>query len=385
LEELMPQDQFTERLLHPHSPEDLLYAQLSVIADPRRQKSVIYPLRDVLFIALCAMLSGAEAFTEFQDFGDTREDWLKERMDLENGPPSHDTFRNVFALVAPEQFNQFFIRWTQGLCKHEGAEVIAIDGKSLRGSSKTQAVHLVNAWACENNLILGQLKTDKKSNEITAIPALLKQLAIKGSIITIDAMGTQKEIAREVDDAGASYVFSLKKNHPKLFKEVCNLMDKPGGEQESDYFESTETGHGRSEVRRHWITADIGSLIHGEEWAGLCSVGKIQRVRKVQGEESTTEEHYYLCSIEADASLLATCARKHWEVENKLHWTLDVTFGEDACQVREDTAATNLSLLRKMALNVLRHDKSKGSMRAKRKRAGWNVGFLEEILGFTHA
>jgi predicted transposase YbfD/YdcC len=291
----------------------------------------------------------------------------------------------VFALVAPEQFNRFFIRWTQGLCKHEGGEVIAIDGKSLRGSSKTQAVHLVNAWACENNLILGQLKTDKKSNEITAIPELLKQLAIKGSIITIDAMGTQKEIAQEVDNAGASYVFSLKKNHPKLFKEVFELLDASGGAKDMDCFESTETGHGRSEVRRHWITSNIGSLSQRGDWAGLCSVGKIQRVRKVQGEKPTTEQHYYLCSIEADASLLATCARKHWEVENKVHWTLDVTFGEDSCQVREETAATNLSLLRKMVLNILRQDESKGSMRSKRKRAGWNVGFLEGILGFTRA
>jgi len=198
-----------------------LTTQLEQVPDSRRAASADYPLSEVLFISLCAMLSGADAFTEFEEFGQTRRSWFEKHLDLNHGIPSHDTFRNVFSLIDPKQFNHFFIQWTQGLCRHDGGELIAIDGKSLRGSSKDQAVHLVNAWSSANNLILGQMKIDKKSNEITAIPKLLEQLAIKGAVVTIDAMGTQKEIAKVIDEAGAHYVLSLKDNHPTLREDVA--------------------------------------------------------------------------------------------------------------------------------------------------------------------
>ena len=367
------------------TPEESLCEQLAQVPDPRRAASVDYPLREILFIALCAMLSSADAFTEFEEFGQTRQSWLRKHLELKNGVPSHDTFRTVFGLIDPKAFNHFFIQWTQGLCKHDGGELIAIDGKSLRGSSKDQAVHLVNAWAAENNLILGQMATDKKSNEITAIPKLLKQLAIKGSIITIDAMGTRKEIAAVIDDAGASYVLSLKDNHPTLHEDVATFMDDPVEAAKMDFHQETDGGHGRVEGRRSWITDKTSWLDKDWQWAGLCALGKVERTRELTGKPPSVECAYYLCSIEADAQLLARCVRGHWGVENKVHWVLDVTFSEDACQVHEHNVATNLSMLRKMSLNLLRNDPSKGTLKGKRKRAGWDIGFLESILGLTHA
>lgn len=362
-----------------------MVSQLGDICDPRRAKSVVYPLREILFIALCAMLSGADAFTEFQAYGKTQRSWLGKHLDLENGIPSHDTFRTVFGLIDPGEFNRFFMRWTRGLCKLDGGDVIAIDGKSLRGSSKEQAVHLVNAWASGNNLILGQMKTDKKSNEITAIPQLLKQLTVKGSIITIDAMGTQKTIAREIDDAEGSYVLCLKNNHPKLFKQVADFMEDSREAKAMDYYQVTEKDHGRNQTWRHWISGQTEWLSESSQWAGLCSLGKVERIREVKGIKSKPEIHYYLCSIEPDAHLLAHCVRNHWGVENKAHWILDVNFNEDACQVRNQAAASNLSMLRKMAINLFRTDTSNESLRLKRKLAGWNTGFLEQILNLTRA
>lgn len=369
----------------PQSPEESLREQLEQVPEPRRAASIEYPLIEILFIALCAMLSGSDAFTEFEEFGRTREDWFRKHLKLKNGIPSHDTFRTVFGLIDPKQFNRFFIQWTQGLCRHEGGELIAIDGKSLRGSSKEQAVHLVNAWATENNLVLGQVKTDKKSNEITAIPKLLEQLAIKDSIITLDAMGAQKQIAKVIDEAGAGYVLSLKDNHPTLHEDVATFMDDPEESAKMPFHEETDGGHGRVEIRRSWITDQINWMAKEWQWAGLKTLGKVERVREQTGRPPSVERAYYLCSIVPDARLLARCARAHWGVENKVHWVLDVTFGEDACQVHEERAASNLSLLRKMTLNLLRQDPSKGSLKGKRKRAGWDVGFLESLLGLTHA
>jgi len=369
----------------PRSPEESLRDQLRHMPEPRRIASVEYPLVEILFVALCAMLSGADAFTEFEEFGQTREAWFRKFLKLKNGIPSHDTFRNVFSLIDPKQFNRFFIQWTQGLCKHDGGELIAIDGKSLRGSSKDQAVHLVNAWSSANNLVLGQVKTDKKSNEITAIPKLLEQLAIKDAIITIDAMGTQKEIAKQIDEAGAQYVLSLKDNHPTLHEDVATFMDDPHEAAQMAFHEETDGGHGRVEIRRYWITGQTRWLDKDWQWSGLCALGKVERIREQTGKPPSTEKAYYLCSIAPEAKLFAHCVRSHWGVENKVHWVLDMTFNEDACQVHEKTAASNLSLLRKMTLNLLRQDPSKGSLKGIRKRAGWDVGFLESLLGITHA
>jgi len=369
------------------SVEWRLYDLLSEVPDPRRAKSVAYPLHEVLFIALSAMLSGAEAYTEFEEFGHMRREWLEKYLELKNGIPSHDTFRSVLAAIKPKQFNEFFIKWTGGLCRKNGQEIIALDGKSLRGSrSKSKAVHIVNAWSSANGLTLGQLKTEDKSNEITAFPVLLEQLSIKDAVVTIDAMGTQKAVAETIEQAGGQYVLCLKENHSELWREVTEYMDDPEFSKGMSTHETTDGDHGRVEVRRHWISDQIDWLASKSEWAGLTSLAKVQRTRFMPDGTSSEENAYYLCSIAADAELFARCARAHWGVENSLHWVLDVTFNEDACQVKEKQAAENLSLLRKMALNLLKKEPSKGSMKLKRKKAAWDVAFLDAIFNpETHA
>ena len=284
----------------------------------------------------------------------------------------------------PTPSTSFFIRWTQGLRKLEGHDLIALDGESLRGPCREQAVHLVNAWASGDNLILGQMKTQKKSNEITAIPQLLEQLELNGSIVTIDAMGTQKTIVKTIEEAGASYVLCLKKNHPKFHGNVEEFMEDSRNAGLMDFHEHSRKDHGRQATWRYSIAECPEWLPERSEWDGLCSLGRVERIREIDGERKSTM-HYYLCSIEADADLFGSCVGSHWGVENKAHWVLDVTFNEDACQVRNDVAATNLSLMRKLCINLLREDSSEGSLLQKRKVAGWNPGFLEEILGLTHA
>ena len=369
------------------SVEWRLYDLLSEVPDPRRSKSVAYPLHEVLFVALSAMLCSAESYTEFEEFGHMRREWLEKYLELNNGIPSHDTFRSVFMAIDPKQFNEFFIKWTGGLCRKDGQEIVAVDGKSLRGSSsKSKAVHLVNAWSCSNGLVLGQLKTEDKSNEITAFPLLLEQLAIKDAIVTIDAMGTQKAIAETINEAGAQYVLCLKKNHPELHDHVSIYMDDPQFSNEMATHETTDGDHGRVEVRKYWITDQIDWLASKSEWAGLKSLAKVQRSRSMPDGKTSQETAYYLCSIPADAELFGRCARAHWGVENRLHWVLDVTFNEDACQVREKKAAENLSLLRKMVLNLLKKEPSKGSLKLKRKKAAWDIAYLDAIFNpKTHA
>ena len=237
----------------PNSPLESMALNFEDIHDPRRSKSVTYPLGEIFFISLCAMLSGAEAFTEFRAYGVAQEPWLKKRLPLVNGIPSHDTFRAVFGLIDTNAFNQFFIRWTQGLRKLEGHDLIALDGKSLRGSCREQAVHLVNAWASGDNLILGEMKTQKKSNEITAIPQLLEQLELNGSIVTIDAMGTQKTIVKTIEEAGASYVLCLKNNHPKLHGNVEEFMEDSRNAGLMDFHEHSRKDHGRQATWRYSI------------------------------------------------------------------------------------------------------------------------------------
>ena len=369
--------------------ESALIEQLITVTDYRRAKSINYPLIEILFISLCAMMSGAEAFTEFEDFGTTREDWFKKFLRLKNGIPSHDTFRQVFSSIDPKQFNEVFIRWTESLCKVDGTEIIAIDGKTLKGSAKDTAVHIVNAWSARNNLILGQLKTADKSNEITAVPQLLKELKIKGTVITLDALCTQKDIAEVIRKFDADYVLPLKKNHKKFHASIKSYLNDPEELKEISFLEQTHTGHGRKETRRHWVCSAPKELEESENWKGLKSIGKVERVRetisgKLKGKTSK-ETFYYICSIDPDAELFADCIRSHWGIENKVHWILDVAFREDDCQVRQKTAAANLSLLWKIAMNLFRKHPSAGGMKFKRMKAGWDISFLEQVVCSTHA
>ncbi len=364
---------------------------LSSITDPRLDRRKKHSLHDVLMISIMAMLCGAETFVDFEDFGKAKEDWLSTFLELPEGIPSHDTFGRVFAMIDPKAFSESFRNWTQQLRRQVSSEIVAIDGKTLRRSHDKahgkSAVHMVSAWARENGLVLGQLKVDEKSNEITAIPELLRALELGGCIVTIDAMGTQKQIAREVCEADADYVLALKGNHETALKEVGSFLleaksKKDFGGVPHDFFETTEKDHGRIETRRYWITEQIDWFEDKGLWEGLRSFGMVESIRDINGDQSR-ETRFFLCSIAAKAQNFARAVRGHWAVENSLHWCLDVCFGEDQSRVRQGFASENLAVLRHMTLNILKaeHSKKRG-IKGKQKNAGWDHSYLLRLLNF---
>jgi predicted transposase YbfD/YdcC len=347
-------------------------------------------LTDILLIALCAMLCGAEGFVDFEDFGKARIKWLRSFLALPNGIPSHDTFRRVFAMLDPKQFADCFRNWTQSLRTAIGAEIVAIDGKTLRRSHDRgkgkEPIHMVSAWARENGLVLGQVKVNDKSNEITAIPELLRALKLSGCIVTIDAMGCQTKIAGEICNAGAEYVLALKGNQSTLHDEVKIFLEgAQAGDFEGvhcDFMETNESDHGRLERRRYWITEDIGWLTHYGAWEGLRCAGMVESTREIQG-KSTTERRFYIASIRADAKTFERAVRGHWAIENTLHWSLDVSFAEDQCRVRTGYADQNLCVLRHASINILKGETTKKrGMKGKQKNAAWDQSYLLTLLRF---
>ncbi len=368
-------------------PDSLLF-HFSIIEDPRIDRGKFHRLEDILIIAVCAMLCGAEHFVEFEEFGYAKEDFLRSFLELPHGIPSHDTFRRVFALLDPQQFADCFRRWTEGLRKAVGAEVVAIDGKTLRRSHDRakgqEPIHMVSAWARENGLVLGQIKVEDKSNEITAIPQLLRALKLAGCIVTIDAMGCQTKIASEIVAAQADYVLALNGNQSTLHEEVKNFLEdaQAGGFPKiaHDFLETSERGHGRVETRRYWITADIDWLTPQAQWEKLTTIGMVESIREIQG-QVTVERRFYISSMAANAREFARAVRGHWAIENALHWCLDVSFAEDQCRVRTGYAAENLALLRHMALNILKGETTKKrGIKGKQKIAGWNHSYLLKLL-----
>jgi predicted transposase YbfD/YdcC len=342
-------------------------------------------------IAILAMLCGAETFVDFEDFGKAKESWLREFLELPGGIPSHDTFGRVFALMDQKAFAGSFREWTEGLRQKISGEIVAIDGKTSRRSHDKgrgkSAIHMVSAWGRENGLVLGQLKVNEKSNEITAIPELLRSLELAGCIVTIDAMGTQKQIAREVRDADADYVLALKGNQETALEEVGSFLldakSKPDfGKVTHDFLETVEKEHGRIETRRYWITEDVGWFADKDLWDGLKSFGMVESIREIDGCQ-TREIRFFLASIAQNAKEFARAVRGHWSVENSLHWCLDVCFGDDACRARVGNAAENLAVLRHMAINILRRDTSKKrGIKGKQKNAGWDHPYLLRLLNF---
>lgn len=372
----------------PH-PESLQFHFASII-DPRIDRTRDHLLMDILLIALCAMLCGAEGFVDFESFGKARETWLRTFLKLPNGIPSHDTFRRVFLLLDPAQFGECFRNWTEGLRKIVKTEIVAIDGKTARRSHNRAGgkgpIHMVSAWASDNGLVPGQLKVDDKSNEITAIPELLRVLKLKGCIVTIDAMGCQTKIAAEAVKAGADYVLSLKGNQDTIFKEVKSFMDDADGcgfaDIVHDVYETSERGHGRKETRCYKITSEIEWLTQHSLWEKLTSIGMVESTREIKG-EITIERRYFLCSIPANARTFAKAVRDHWAIENKLHWSLDVTFKEDQCRARTEYGAQNLMVLRHMAVNILKAETtSKRGIKGRQKVAAWDPSYLETLLRF---
>lgn len=375
----MPTTPTTSRQLKDH---------FQTIADPRSGPAQRHELIDILLIAVCAMLCGAEGFTDIALWGRCQHDWLKTWLALPNGIPSHDTFNRVFGLIAPAEFAACFQSWTEALRQAVAGELIAIDGKTLRGSrAKTQGpLRLVNVWAASNRLVLAQRAVADKSNEITAVPPLLRALELTGCVVTVDALHCQKNIAKEISEADADYVLALKGNHGTLHAEVKRFLDDAQQRQWRDvphtFVETVDKDHGRLETRRYWITEMTDWLADKPDWEKLRSLGLVERVVETDGTVQT-ERAYYLSSLPAEAERFAHVVRGHWGVENSLHWVLDVQMNEDRCRVCDRTAAQNLATLRVFCLNLLRRDKQhKVGVRAKQKAAGWSPQYLLSLLKF---
>ena len=358
------------------------------LADPRTGPAQQHVLLDILLIGVCATLCGAEGFTDMALFGRCKVDWFKTWLALPNGIPSHDTFNRVFGLIDPTKFMDCFLAWTQSLREVIAGELVAVDGKTVRGSRVRGhgPIHLVNVWAAHNRLILGQLKVADHSNEITALPPLLRALELAGCVVTVDALGCQKPVAKEIHEADADYVLALKGNQGTLHEEVKTFLDDAQTREFADvnheFTETIEKDHGRIETRRYWITEQISWLADRADWEALRSVGMVEAVREINGRIST-QRRYYLSSLPSEVARFAAAVRGHWEIENCVHWVLDVQLGEDRCNVRQPHAAQNLAALRALSLNLLRRDRErKCGIRSKQKLAGWDHDYLRSLLNF---
>jgi predicted transposase YbfD/YdcC len=374
-------------------PRLSLIEHFKEIPDPRVTGRCDHDLIDVLVIALCTLLCGGENFNDMEEFGHAKQEWFKTFLCLRNGIPRHDTFNRVFAAIKPEAFLDCFLRWTQQLRQTIEQEIVALDGKALRRAlaQNQSTCYIVNAWACENGLALGQRKVDDKSNEITAVPELLRVLELAGCIVTLDAMGCQKNIAKEISEADADYVLALKGNQGTAHEEIKSFLDdavKPSGDQrpqkpELAFKETVEKDHGRHETRRYWQTEQISWFAGRSEWEELRSIGLVESVRQVGSAEPTIERRYYISSLKMNVETFARAVRSHWQIENCLHWVLDVQCGEDDSRARTGHAAENLATLRRFGLNVLKQEKTKKrSIRTKQLVASWDHSFLLRLLTF---
>ncbi len=350
------------------------------LEDPR-DDNARHDLHELLLIALCAVLCGGEDCSDMALFGRAKEPFLRRFLRLRHGVPSHDTFSRVFRLLDPEQFRGCFIAFMQRFAKLADG-VIAVDGKTLRRSfdraAAKSALHLVSAWAVEQRLVLGQLAVDGKSNEIAAVPKLLDMLCLKGATVTADALNCQRAIAEKVLERGGDYVLALKGNQATLLADVRLFLDDPQRAAEASHV-AVDGDHGRIETRIGQVSSDIGWLQAQHRWPGLAAVGKLTPRREI-GSKTTTEAAYYLLSKPLSAERFAQVARAHWSIENGLHWVLDVTMNEDRARNRCGNGPENLAMLRRLALNLAKLEPSRGSMKGKLKRAGWDDRFLDSLL-----
>ncbi len=368
-----------------------LLTHFATLDDPRVERTRLHPLVNILTIAICAVICGAESWDEIAAFGEARAAWFGTFLDLSHGIPSHDTFNRVFAALDPVQFEACFLAWVRAARPALPDQVIAVDGKTVRRSHDRHqgkpAIHLVSAWAADSHLVLAQVKVADKANEITAIPEVLRGLAVAGCLVTLDAMGCQRAIAQQVRDQGGDYVLALKDNQPTLAADVqeCFAQAQASGfaDVQHDAHTAVDKGHGRLEIRRRWVITDPDVLawVQAEhEWPGLRAIGMVQTERRL-ADTTTVGTRYYLLSRPLSAQALGAAVRSHWGIENQVHWVLDVSFGEDLSRIRQGVAAENAAILRRIALNVIRHHPWKRySIKARRLMAGWNDAYRLQLL-----
>ena len=369
-------------------PQSSIAEHFAELEEPRRFNKR-HKLLDILVIAICAAIAGADGWEHVELFAETNEDWLREFLELPHGVPTRHTFSRVFAALDPVQFQDCFVQWIQAVDKVTKGQIIAADGKALRRSHDRslgkKALYMVSAWASGTGLVLGQTKVDNKSNEITALPDLLAMLEIEGCIVTLDAIHCQTETVEKIVEKQADYVLPVKENQPRLLDSLQLLFDDPEEMRwvECDHHQTVDKGHGRIEIRECWTTSDpeylrhIGTLA---EWKGLQSIAMVQAERRL-GEETTTTRRYFISSLESDAKQLLHAVRTHWGIENKVHWVLDIASREDDCRIRKGNGAENFAVLRHIALNLLRREKTvKRSLKGKRMKAAWDKNYLLKVL-----
>ena len=355
------------------------------LEDPRIDRTKRHKLIDIIVIAICAVICGADGWVDIQEVGEAKYEWFKKFLELPNGIPSHDTFGRVLAALNPAQFKNCFLNWIKSIRTATKGEVIPVDGKTLRHSFDTKsgksAIHMVSAWAGKNSMVLGQVKVDQKSNEITAIPELLDLIAIGGCIVTIDAMGCQKEIAEKIVDSDADYVLAVKKNNKKLYEDLELFFQHVSQARSTtiDYYESFTKEHGREDTRKYWITSDIEWLQGKEKWKGIQSIG-MTITESITKEKTTSEVRFYISSLSADAERFGNAVRSHWGIETSLHWVLDIAFREDESRIRKDNAPENLAISRHIALTLLKQEGSKRGIAGKRFRAAMKTEYLEKVV-----
>ena len=356
------------------------------LTDPRIDRTKKHELTDIVVIALCATICGADAWTEVEEFGVAKRDWLARFLKLPNGIPSHDTFTRVFAALDPAEFQRCFAAWMAAACAATGLTPIAIDGKAVKAADRNTfsgRLHLVSAWAAENRLILAQRAVPDLANEQAAVAELLRVLDLAGAVVTIDAGGCYPEFAERITGEGGRYVFTLKDNQPLLRQAVADrfqaVIDRGPPAAGYDRHEEADQGHGREETRTCEVLRDVTGLAGQAAWPGLCTVAVVCRLCRVKGKE-TAEVRYFVSSLDADAKTVLGLVRGHWGIENELHWTLDVAFREDANKTRTGHAGENLGWLRRVALSLLKRSPGKGSIKGKRLKAGWDEAFLTSVL-----
>lgn len=361
------------------------------LRDPRLNRRKLHLLMDIIVIALCAVICGANHWQQIAAFARRRKDWLQGFLALPNGIPSHDTFERVFDRINPAAFLDCFQEWVEAVAHDLGLKHVAIDGKTLRHSGNAdkglKALHVVSAWATECHLTLGQVTTDEKSNEITAIPRLLELLDVRGALVTIDAMGCQKAIAAKIVAGGGDYVLAVKANQETLLNDIqdsiARALDQGSEGVAYEIHATAGREHGREEERSYLIMTDLSGIRQREEWAGLQVIGMYTSTRIIKGKRSD-EAHYFIGSRRAKARVYAKAVRNHWGIENSLHWQMDLTFGEDANRVQRRNGAENLALVRRLALSLLKRHPAKESIACKRLSAALDTAFLEEILRSGH-